>query len=353
MSNYFNVYQMSERNKEQSRQDRIGRVYGDFVVVDVIFRDSNKQIWEMKCTKCGKLKTTQNGREFHKAFQKGKNNSLCDCNFAEQRATRREEKRQQHERGEAIKSAAKIRKKQKEDARAAREQHLDSRIGEKHGNLTCVERLTRGYRFQCDCGREIESGYFHVKNGDIKTCGDKLCRYRIEGAVANGTITHWASGTGSQYERLYNVYRGMIQRCHNENNSQYLDYGGRGITVCEEWRNDFMKFRDWAIDNGWTYEPRESGVNKWSIDRINNDKGYAPDNCRWATMSVQRRNQRPCEERVLKKTQVEINGVIKLKKEWCAEYGISPEAVRYRMKTLGMTFEQAVTLPKNQGNAMY
>lgn len=347
------VYQMGERNKERSRQDRIGKLYGDYVVVDVSFGEGNKQIWEMKCTKCGKQKITLNGKEFLKDVRRGKNKALCECSFAAQRTKKQEEKRLQHERAEAIKEAQKIRKKEKEETRIAREQHLNSRIGEKHWNLTCIKKLNQGYLFRCDCGREIESGYFHVKNGDIKTCGDKFCRYRIERAVENGTITHWASGADSQYRKLYDVYRGMLQRCYNENNPNYSDYGGRGIAVCQEWLDNFMRFRDWAIENGWVYEKQENGINKWSIDRIDNDKGYTPDNCRWTTVSVQNNNQRPRGNRTVKKTQVEIDGVVKSKKEWCAKYGISLEAVRYRMKTLGMTFEQAVTLPKNQGNSVY
>ena len=347
------VYQMSELNKEKSRQDRMGKVYGDYVVVDVSFGEGNKQIWEMKCTKCGKQKITLNGKEFLKDVRRGKNKALCECHFTEQRAKKQEEKRRQHERAEAIREYQKIRKKEKEELQTAREQRLNSRIGEKHWNLTCVKKLSQGYLFRCDCGREIESGYFHVKNGDIKTCGDKFCRYRIERAVENGTITHWASRPDSQYRKLYDVYRGMIQRCYNENNPNYPDYGGRGITICQEWLSNFTSFRDWAIENGWVYEKQESGYNKWSIDRINNDKGYFPDNCRWTTIDVQNHNQRPRGKRTIKKTQIEINGIIKSKKDWCAEYGISPEAVRYRMRTLGMTFEQAVTLPKNQGNSVY
>lgn len=347
------VYQMGELNKEKARQARIGNVYGDYVVVDVSFGEGNKQIWEMKCTKCGKHKITLNGKEFLKDVRRGKNKALCECNFAEQRAEKQQIKRLQHERAEAIRESQKIRKKEKEESRIAREQHLNSRIGEKHWNLTCVKRLSKGYLFRCDCGREIESSYFHVKNGDIKTCGDRWCRYKIERAVENGTITHWASGKDSLYQKLYGVYRGMIQRCYNESNPRYPDYGGRGITICQEWLDDFMRFRDWAIENGWVYEKQENGVNKWSIDRIDNDKGYSPDNCRWTTMDVQIHNQRPRRCGIIKKTQVEIEGVIKSKKEWCAEYGISQPAVSYRMKTLGMTFEQAVTLPKNQGNSVY
>jgi hypothetical protein len=76
----------------------------------------------------------------------------------------------------------------------------------------------------------------------------------------------------------------MKQRCHNPKNSRYQDYGGRGITVCDEWLNSFTSFYDWSIANGYRDD--------LSIDRIDNDKGYSPDNCRWATVLEQNRNKR-------------------------------------------------------------
>lgn len=76
----------------------------------------------------------------------------------------------------------------------------------------------------------------------------------------------------------------MKDRCYNKNCKQYNDYGGRGIKVCEEWKDDFMSFYNWAIDNGFSEE--------LSIDRIDVDGNYCPDNCRWVTMKVQANNKR-------------------------------------------------------------
>ena len=76
-------------------------------------------------------------------------------------------------------------------------------------------------------------------------------------------------------KRLYNIWAGMKQRCINPNNSSYSSYGGKGLKVCDEWFSDFKVFQEWALSNGY--------IDDLSIDRLNNQKGYEPENCRWAT----------------------------------------------------------------------
>ena len=84
--------------------------------------------------------------------------------------------------------------------------------------------------------------------------------------------------------RLYNIWCSMIDRVENKKSTSYEDYGGRGITICEEWRNNYPSFKKWALQNGYS--------NSLKIDRIDNDLGYFPNNCRWATQTIQSRNTR-------------------------------------------------------------
>ena len=89
---------------------------------------------------------------------------------------------------------------------------------------------------------------------------------------------------GMSKEKLYTVYVSMKSRCLSIKNKRYKDYGGRGITICPEWVNDYTKFRDWASSNGY-----QEGL---EIDRMNNDLGYSPENCRWITHKENNRNKR-------------------------------------------------------------
>lgn len=127
--------------------------------------------------------------------------------------------------------------------------------------------------------------------------------------------------------RLYNIWSGIRDRCLNRNNSDYPDYGGRGITICEEWSNNFETFRDWALDNRY-----RDGL---TIDRIYNNASYSPENCRWITMKEQARNKR---NNVL----LEIGGVTKCLKEWAEVFHINYGTFgwRYRKGLRGIKLVQ-------------
>ncbi len=127
--------------------------------------------------------------------------------------------------------------------------------------------------------------------------------------------------------RLYHIYTAMKQRCTNPNAKHYSQYGGRGISVCEEWINSPDAFMEWAISNGYN--------DSLTIDRINNDKGYCPDNCRWTTPLAQARNKR-------NNICIIYNGVkYKTLLEACAKFGINYDAVRRFRSKHGCDYQTA------------
>ena len=128
--------------------------------------------------------------------------------------------------------------------------------------------------FKCGfCGHEFRAVIQAVNRCNTKSCGCHKRRRTIETHTIHGLVE----------TRIYNIWRNMKGRVTNHTNRDYTNYGGRGITLCEEWL-DVIKFYTWAMENGYSDE--------LSIDRIDNDKGYAPENCRWTTSTIQNRNKR-------------------------------------------------------------
>ena len=124
------------------------------------------------------------------------------------------------------------------------------------------------------CGTKFKAHTLNVKFGNTKSCGCYQKRIISETHKTHGLIE----------TRLYRIWTNIKDRVLNPKNKQYNDYGGRGITICDEWKNDFMTFYNWATTNGYSEE--------LSIDRIDNDGNYEPSNCRWATQTIQCRNTR-------------------------------------------------------------
>lgn len=128
--------------------------------------------------------------------------------------------------------------------------------------------------------------------------------------------------------RLYQTWYGMINRCENEKWRYFCNYGGRGISVCEEW-HDFDKFASWALRHGY--------AENLSIDRIDNDGNYCPENCKWSTKIEQENNKRTSRK-------VEIDGKVLNLCKWCEIYGISPVTVQSRLR-YGWGIEDAIKTP--------
>lgn len=140
-----------------------------------------------------------------------------------------------------------------------------------------------------------------------------------------GWYKHGGTGT-----RLYSCWATMKYRCHNTNAQGYKRYGGRGINVCDEWANSFLQFKEWALNNGY--------ADNLTIDRIDNNKGYSPENCRWATAKEQGRNRG--DNRLLT-----LNGETKTLIEWAEIAGIGVATLHSRLFKHGWSLEKSLTTP--------
>lgn len=196
--------------------------------------------------------------------------------------------------------------------------------GDEYGRLTVIRevepRCSSGQRqrcveCRCECGAVGEYRLYTLRNGNTRSCG---CLAKdITGDLMR---THGLSDSPE-----FRIWQGVLNRCRSEDRN----YGGRGIGVCERWRESFVDFYE---DMG----PRPSA--KHSIDRINNDGNYEPGNCRWATQKEQARNTR-------RNYLVEHDGQTKCVSEWAEKYGLKPSVLYYRLVKLGWTFDKSVSWP--------
>lgn len=198
--------------------------------------------------------------------------------------------------------------------------HVDI-TNKRYGKLTAIKRVDdyvspKGQKrekwlFKCDCGKTIIRIKNLVVRGECNSCGCEKSNRMIE-YNKTSKIKH-----GLHKTRLYRIWSGIKTRCFNENNEAYHLYGGRGISVCNEWRFDFKTFYEWSINNGYG--------DTLTIDRINFDSDYEPSNCRWVDMKTQSRNKRT-------NLLFELNGETRCLSEWAELYGFDAKLERYRIK---------------------
>lgn len=189
--------------------------------------------------------------------------------------------------------------------------------GKRFGRLTVISMAYNdGYgtywNCKCDCGNETIVKGALLTYGNTKSCGCQRAE-AFKRCVENGTKHNLS------HHPLYPKWKSMRKRCSNPNEKEYKNYGGRGITVCEEW-DDFKAFYDWAITHGW----RED----LTIDRIDNNKGYSPDNCRFIPAKEQVRNRR-------KTVYLEYNNEKRPLSEWCELLGLKMKTCYGRLHYYG------------------
>ena len=199
--------------------------------------------------------------------------------------------------------------------------HSYLKQGSKYGRLTVLEYANkkrpngaRIYKCKCDCGQITYVDVYSLKNGNTKSCG---------------CISHSQGGKSVINKRLHHCWCDMRRRCYNVNGKNYKDYGGRGIAVCDEWKDNFQTFYDWSLRNGYN--------DSLTLDRIDVNKNYEPSNCRWVDWDTQRNNTRST-------IKITVNNTTKSLKQWCVHLNLSYSMVysRYRAGKDIVTFFKEV-----------
>jgi hypothetical protein len=202
--------------------------------------------------------------------------------------------------------------------------------GERFGRLivlsACIKNGRISYRdCLCDCGNKVSVQVSRLVRGTTTSCG---CYHREKSAIVC-TERNTTHGLSKEDKQLYRAWKGMRSRCYCITNPSYPRWGGRGITCCSEW-NDYSLFREWSLKNG--YEPNK----KLTIDRIDNDGNYTPDNCRWTSRREQSRNRSS-------NVWLTIDGKTLLQEDWSRLTGVSSALINQRLKN-GVSCKDAVMI---------
>ena len=194
--------------------------------------------------------------------------------------------------------------------------------GKRYHKLLVIERIENQkhktmWKCLCDCGNTAFVLTSNLNSNRVKSCG----------CLKNEKLIERSTTHKQRHTNLYEVWKTMKQRCFNPNSQSYKNYGARGITVCEEWKNNFISFYEWSMENGY-----KKGL---TIDRIDNNSNYCPENCRWADRVVQANNTR------LNK-HIVINGKDDTLANWIRFFNTTPHSYYSKLKK-GYSEQDALT----------
>lgn len=221
---------------------------------------------------------------------------------------------------------------------------VKDRVGETVGRLTIIDRgedkfSKHGTRrvywvCQCECGNIKTIRADQLDGKHTMSCG---CLQREKSAEYNSTRERKVI-YGDSRERIHNIWYLIKYRCEDETSPTYRHYGGRGIKMCQEWSDGidgYWKFKTWSLDNGY--------ADNLTIDRIDNDGCYSPENCRWVDHSVQGNNKR---NNII----LEYDGREQTLSQWARELGVPMKSLHRRIRGLGWDVERAFTQPYRNQN---
>lgn len=248
-----------------------------------------------------------------KKDKRGRSKYLCQCDCGQTKLVESSDLR-----AEKTKSCGCLKKE-------LSTKHADIEVGTRFHRLTVIGEMQRNqrrkaYPCRCDCGKTKLIQDNNLRSGTTRSCG----------CLSKETRTRLSTVHGLSKNPLYSRWFSMINRCTNPKNKNYLDYGARGITVCDRWLESFENF---STDMGELPTP------KHTIERIDNDKGYSPENCRWATRTEQASNRR-------RNRSLTLGCVTLTLSQWSRETGLKRELIRDRLNA-GWSVERALTTPPN------
>lgn len=196
--------------------------------------------------------------------------------------------------------------------------------GKRYGELVVVKRsenTSKGlatWECKCDCGKTTIVRGSSLRNSTVKSCGCR--RFRIK-----PTLQH-----GMSHTKLYYVWNNIKRRCYEKTNPAYKNYGGRGIKMCDSWKNSFESFGEWALNNGYS--------DSLTIERVDVNGNYCPENCTWIPRNKQQNNRTSC-------LFYTYNGETKNLMEWCNYFNMPYMTVYTRLFRWNWDFERAISEP--------